>query len=142
MTFVENAQGSGFEAWRRPTAERDPMSMQAVFNKMVTLMHPTKSKNEFEISMRIEQWKAELRRYNDRTRNKIPDDRRLDILVGLLPAALENEFRMRTVTTDSTYSGFRAKIMDHVHRLTSISGRRMLISMDSSILHKKRRGAS
>ena len=29
MTFVENAHGSGFKAWRRLTAEYDPMSAQA-----------------------------------------------------------------------------------------------------------------
>ena len=51
MTFVENAHGSGFEAWRRLTAEYDPMSAQARFNKMGKLMHPPKSKNEFEVSM-------------------------------------------------------------------------------------------
>ena len=34
MTFVENAHGSCFEAWRRLTAEYDPMSAQAGFNKM------------------------------------------------------------------------------------------------------------
>ena len=74
MTCVENAHGSGFEAWRKLTAEYDPMSTQAGFNKMSTLMHPTKAKTDVEISWRIEQWEAEERRYNERTRNKFPED--------------------------------------------------------------------
>ena len=137
MTSVENAHGSGFEAWRRLTAEYDPMSAQAGFNKMGNLMHPPKSKNEFEVSMRVEQWEAEEKRYNDRTRNKIPDGWRLEILVAMLPTALEQESRMRIVTPEPTYSGIRQRIMDHVHRLTSISGRRQATPMDCSILDQK-----
>ena len=74
MTFVEGAHGSGFEAWRKLTAEYDPMSTQAGFNKMSNLMHPTKAKNEYEISWRVEQREAEERRYAERTRNKFPED--------------------------------------------------------------------
>ena len=137
MTFVENAHGSGFEAWRKLTAEYDPMSTQAGFNKMSTLMHPVKAKTDVEISWRIEQWEAEERRYNERTRNKFPEDWRLEILVGMLPTDLEKEYRTRIVAPDSTYSGIRAKIMDHVHRLTSISVRRMPTPMDCSTLDRQ-----
>ena len=86
--------------------------------------------------MRVEQWEAEENWYNYRTRSKIPDDWRLEILVAMLPTALEQEFRMSIVTPQSTYSGIRQKIMDHVHRLTSISGRRQPTPMDCSILDK------
>ena len=87
--------------------------------------------------MRVEQWEAEENQYNDRTRNKIPDDRRLEILVAMLPTALEQEFRMRIVTPESTYSGIRQKSKDHVQRLTSISGRRQATPMDCSPLDLK-----
>ena len=90
MTFVENASGSGFEGWRKLAAEYDPMSTQAGFNKMSTLMHPAKAKTEAEISWRIEQWEAEERKYNERTRNKFPEDWRLEILVGMLPKSRRN----------------------------------------------------
>ena len=85
----------------------------------------------------MEQWEAEEKRYNDRTRNKIPDDWRLEILVAMLPTALEQGFRMRIVTPESTYSGIMQNIMDHVHRLASISGRRQPTPMDSSTLDQK-----
>ena len=137
MTSVKNAHGSRFEAWRKLTAEYDPMSTQAGFSKMGHLMSPTKAKTEHDISMRVEQWEAEERKYNDRTRTKIPEDWRLEILVGMLPTPLEDEFRMRIVTPDSTHSGIRAIIMDHVHRVSSITGRRAPATMDCSALDRK-----
>ena len=68
--------------------------------------------------------------YNDRTRHKIPYDWRLEISVAMLQTALEQEVGMRISTPESTYSGIRQKIMDHVHRLTSVSGRRQAKPMD------------
>ena len=102
MTFVENAHGSGFEAWRKLTAKYDPMSAQAGFNKMGGLVHPTKAKSELQISSKIEQWEAEERKYIERTRNRIPDDFRLEILVQMLPKQLEDEFRQRIIAPDAS----------------------------------------
>ena len=54
ITFVENAHGAGFEAWRKLTAEYDPLSSQAAFGKMGSLMKPGRATTETGISAKVE----------------------------------------------------------------------------------------
>ena len=142
MTFVENANGRGFEAWRRLAAEYDPMSSQSAFGKMAALMRPGRAANELEISAKVEYWEAEEKKYTDRTGNKMPEDMRMETLLSMLPTKLEEELRVRVIQPDTTYSTLRAKIMDHVHRLGSLSGKRVTTPMDCSLLGTGQAGQS
>lgn len=113
MTFIENANGKGFEAWRKLTAEYDPMSSQSAFGKMAALMRPGRAATELEISAKVECWEAGEKKYNDRTKNRMPEDMRMETLLSMLPAKLEEELRVEASsrTRPTARSGRRSWTM-------------------------------
>ena len=101
---------------------------------MATLMRPGRATCELPISAKVEQWEAEEKKYNERTKNKMREDMRMETLMSMLPEKLDEELHVRVITPDSTYSTMMQKIMDHVHRLGSLSGKWNPTPMDCSLL--------
>ena len=123
LTFVESAQGSGFDAWRRLHAEYDPASTQKNFTKMGSLMQPKRAKTTKEVSACIEVWERDYREYTDKTANKFPEDMLIEVMLNMMPDEIGKHFRTYGRDSMKSYSVLRAALMDHAHVLIAADGR-------------------
>ena len=143
LVIVENHKNMGFEAWRKLKERFDPMGETFVFDKLTNLMRRERCKDIKELPAAIGKWELEMRRYEEQSGKKFPEELQMPILLTMVPTANQkdvyNNYRMGS---RKNYAQFSNDLIEFANNMRydarMISGRKGPDDMDVDAAERER----
>ena len=112
MTTSDNAQiivesvekGRGFEAWRLLHERFAPSGGRFELSKMVNVFKRSQCKNIDELPRAVDDLEKDVKKYNDVTGFKFPEELKLPLLLECLPTSHKSELEMKYTMGQRDYS--------------------------------------
>ena len=121
MTIVRNGlKGQGLDAWRKLTKEYDPVTPQANLRLLKRILQPSQQSLP-NLRSYMESWEHDLRRYEARTGEQLPDSVRRLTLQAICPSALQQHLEFHAIRLP-TFSDIKVEIESYLDIKVSPSG--------------------
>ena len=111
-TIADNAMGNGFLAYQRIMRHYDPTLADHLLNKVQNIMEGKRADARTFVGQ-LEIWERDIRTYQARSSEKIPQDWSTNLMLRQLPVKVEVYVLGYLKKAHPTYGGLRTAIIDH-----------------------------
>ena len=134
-TFMNVERLNGFEAWRKITEpiRSTSVAMRIAFRK--NAWNPAPAKTIQDYAVKLEKWETDYRKYIEVGGERISDEQRRELLIGILPPDLSVAMMIET-HKHGNYHKLKLFMKNHVQLLKDHSSR-IAVKGGVNVLHKE-----
>ena len=119
--IVSSANGSVCEAWRLLMKRYDPRTSEDKRALMRRVINTQPAKSMMDLERYLQEWEATLRRYEKATSKQLDDDIKVNCIIALCAARLQEHLNM-TIEDDEDFERVRSEIIRQIEKNRPTSG--------------------